>query len=77
MTNVPSCPRCGSPERVEPEPAPEPRPGRPLLDTANPWPFWCGTCSSVFTGTADEWERMRRDRDRYQTEQNRSKEQNR
>lgn len=64
----PSCPQCslnGGVVELEP---PERRPGRPsepMMDAPSLWPWLCTDCTTVFTGTTAEWERMSWQRSRY------------
>lgn len=62
---MPSCPRCGNPDRVVTLEAPVSRHGQPLMDAPSVWPFECGGCVLVFRGTDAEWSRMTNDRQTY------------
>jgi hypothetical protein len=46
-----------------------PRPWEPLVDAPSPWPYLCEACDWVFTGTGDEWERMKWKRAEHQTKE--------
>lgn len=63
MTTQPTCPVCGTNDRVIALDPPEFRPGSPIAEDAPTWPYDCGRCGSVFTGTDDEYVRLYRRRD--------------
>lgn len=63
MTTGPSCPRCGLADRVMPLDAPVPHKWNP--NPVHDWPWECGRCVLMFTGTPQEWDRMRPARVKY------------
>lgn len=50
----PTCSRCGTNTDIE-------RLNRAIDGQG----FWCAACNSTFSGSAEEWERMRAKRERY------------